>query len=112
MRARLVTLKKPGEDLDINDLEMAGKLLTWLMLKVIVIIKKIYYKHVGLFIDKMKVVPWTQMGSAKNSAAAGRLLRVLALRKILARASLLVAVHMAGELNVIDGITPRSFGYS
>ena len=48
----------------------------------------------------------------KNSAAAGRLLRVLALWKRVERASPLVAAHVAGDLNVIGDIPSCSFGYS
>ena len=48
----------------------------------------------------------------KKSAAAGRLFRVLYLRQRVVRASLLVAVHVAGYLNVLGDIPSRSFVYS
>ena len=48
----------------------------------------------------------------KKTASAGRLIRVLALQQRVARASLLVALHVAGDLNVLGGISSRSFGYS
>ena len=48
----------------------------------------------------------------KKSAAAGRLLRVLALRQLVARAPPLVAAHVAGDLNVLGNIPSCSFGYS
>ena len=51
----LITPTKPGEDLDINDLEMAGKLLAWLVLEGIVGTKNLRYKHVGLFSDNTAV---------------------------------------------------------
>ena len=47
--------KPRGGGLDINDLEMAGKLLAWLMLEVIVGTKNLRYKHVGLFSDNTAV---------------------------------------------------------
>jgi hypothetical protein len=56
-------------------------------------------------------VSWTIRGASKKSAAAGRLLRVLALRQRVARASPLVVAHVAGDLNVIGDIPSRSFGY-
>ena len=107
--ARLITPKNPGGKLDINDLEMAGKLLAWLVLEEIVGTENLRYKHVGLFSDNMAEVLWTQRGVAKNSAAAGRLIRELALHKLVARASPLVAAHVSGDLNVIGDIPSRSF---
>ena len=92
-------------------MEMAGKLLAWLVLEGIVGTKNLHYKHIGLFSDNMAAVSWTQMGTAKNSASAGCLHRVLDFRKRVARASQLVATHVAGDLNVIGGIPYRSFGY-
>ena len=61
------------------------------MLEGIVGTKNLRYKHVGLFSDNTEAVSWTQRGAAKDSAAAGRLLRVLDLRQRVTRASLLVA---------------------
>ena len=51
-------------------------------------------------------------GAEKKSAVAGRLLRVLALRQQVARASPLVAEHVEGDLNVLGDIPYRSFSYS
>ena len=48
----------------------------------------------------------------KKSVAVGRLLKVLALQQRLARASPLVADHVAGNLNVLGHIPSCSFGYS
>ena len=45
----------PGGGLDINDLEMAGKILAWIVLEVIVGTKNLRYKHVGLFSDNTAV---------------------------------------------------------
>ena len=87
MRARLITPTNPGGDLDINDLEMAGKILARLVLEVIVGTEKLRYKDVGLFSHNMAAVSRTQRGAAKKSAAAGRLLRVLALQQRVARSS-------------------------
>ena len=50
-------------------------------------------------------------GGEKRSAAAGHLLRILVLRKLVARASPLVHAYMEGYLNVIGDITCCSFGY-
>ena len=91
---------------------MAGKLLAWLLLEVIIGTKNLRYKHVGHFSNNTAAVLWTQRGAAKNSAAEGRLFIVLALRKQVSRASPLVATHVAGDMNVLGDIPSCSFGYS
>ena len=97
--------------MDINNLEMAGKLLVWLVLKGIVGTKNLCYKHVCLFRNNTAAVVWKKRGAAKKSAAAGRLLRVLDLRQQVPRSSPLVAVHVTGYLNVLDDIPSCSFGW-
>ena len=104
LHARLITLKNLGGDLDINDIEIAGKLPSWLVLEGIVGTKNLCYKHVGLFSNNTAEVSWTQLREAKKSAAARGLLRVLVLQQRVARASLLVAAHVAGDLNVFGDI--------
>ena len=52
----------------------------------------------------MVEVSCTQRGPSKESAAAGILLRVLALRQQVEIASPLVASHVAGDLNVLGNI--------
>ena len=91
---------------------MSGKLLAWLMLEGIVGTKNLRYKHVGLFRYNRAAELWTQTGAAKKYAAVGHLLRFLALRKLVARASQSVADHVAGYLNVLGDIIYRSFSYS
>ena len=77
----MTTPTKPGGEFDINNLEMAGKLLAWLVMEGIVGTKNLRYKHVGLFSDNTAAVSWTQRGAAKDYVAAGCLLRVLDLRQ-------------------------------
>ena len=59
IRKRLITQTNPSGDLYINDLEMAGKNLAWLVLEEIVGTETLRYKHVGLFSDNTAVVSWT-----------------------------------------------------
>ena len=108
----MVLQTHPGGWLDINDLEMSLKLLAWLVLEGIVGIENLRYKQVGLFIDNTSAVSWTKMGAANKSAAAWRLLGVLSLWKQVSILSPLVTAHVAGDLNVLGGISSRSFGYS
>ena len=75
----MVTPTNPGGDLDINDMEMTGNLLTCPVLQIIVGTKNLRYKNVGLFRNNTAAVLWKRRGAAKKSAAAGRLLGVLAL---------------------------------
>ena len=82
------------------------------MLEGIICTRTLCYKHIGLFSNNTAEVLWKQRGAAKNSAEAGRLLRVLALQKRVARASLLVAEYVEGELNVLGDIPSLSFVYS
>ena len=110
--ARLITPTNPGGDLDINYLEMAGKLLAWPVLEGIVGTKNLHYKHVGLFSDNMAEVSWKQREAAKKSASEVRLLIVLALRQQMARVSPLVSAQLAEYLNVLGDIPSCSFGYS
>ena len=90
---------------------MAGKLLAWILLEGIVGTENLHYKHVGLFSNNTAAVSWTQRGSAKKSAAVGRLLRVLDLWQQVARASPLVAEYVARDLDVLGDIPSLSFGY-
>ena len=52
----MITPTNPRSDLDINDIDMSGKLLAWLVLEGIVGTENLCYKHVGLFIDDMTAV--------------------------------------------------------
>ena len=90
---------------------MTGKLPAWLVLEGIIGTGNLCYKHVGIFSDNTATLSWTQRGAAKNSVAAGRLLRVLALRKRVARASPLVGAYVSVDLNVHGDIPSFSFGY-
>ena len=87
--------------MDIKDLEMAVKIRAWLVFEGIVRTENLRYKHVGLFSNNMAAVLWTQRRAI-----------VLDLRQQMTRASLLVAAHIAGDLNVLGDIPYRSFGYS
>ena len=81
------------------------------MLEGIVGTENLCYEHIGLFNDNTAAESWTQRGAAKKYAAEGYLLIVLALRKQESRASLLVAAHTAGYMNVLGDIPSHSFSY-
>ena len=81
--------------------------MAWIMLEGIVGTENIRYKHVGLLSDNTAAVSWTIRGALKKSAAAGLLFWVLVFRQCVARASLFVVAHLAGEIYVLGDIPSR-----
>jgi len=108
VRDRLVTFANPSGDITNSDLEMAAEVLGWLVLEAVVATRR---THVGVCSDNSATVAWQMRGASKRSAVANRLLRVLAIRLRVNRASPLVTRHLAGERNALGDIPSRSFGY-
>ena len=106
--ARLVTADNPVGDITISDLEMAAEVLGFLVLEACTPLR---WKHVGVCSDNTATVAWQRRGASKRSAIANRLLRVLAIRQRVNRASPLVTRHLAGVRNHLGDIPLRSFGY-
>lgn len=75
IKACLVTADNPNGDLTINDLELAGMVLGWLGLEMV--IEDLYCKHEAMFCDNTSAVAWACKGSTSTSIAASRLLRLL-----------------------------------
>ena len=78
IQQELVTDKNRNGKLTINDLELAGLVLGWLVLEYVC--ANLTYKHVGMFCDNTSAVSWAYKGHTTTSLAAGRLLRLLAIR--------------------------------
>ena len=106
--ARLVTQDNPDGDITNSDLEMAAEVLGWLVLESCVSTR---HAHVGVCSDNSPTVAWQTKGASKRSDVANRLLRVLAVRMRVNRASPLVTRHLAGDRNHLGDIPSRSFGY-
>ena len=104
----LISPQNPTGTLSINDLEMAGILLGWLILEHI-IPETIQGSHIGLFCDNMSTVTWTNKQSTSTSTIAGHLLRALAVRQHINRTSPLSTVHIKGVENKMADIASRSF---
>ena len=104
----LISPTNPKGTLSINDLEMAGILLGWLILEHI-IPESIAGSHIGLFCDNMSTVTWTNKHSTSTSTIAGHLLRALALRQHVNRTSPLSSAHIKGVENKMADIASRSF---
>ena len=107
IQERLVTEKNPTGDLTINDFELAGMVLGWLVLEYIW--NHLSFKHVGLFCDNTSAVAWAFKGSTATSVAAGRLLRFLSIRQRLRQTSSLMPRSIAGEDNKMADIPSRAF---
>ena len=105
---RLVTADNPDGDITNSDLEMAAEVLGWLVLEANAPTR---HTHVGVCSDNWATVSWQERGASKRSAVANRLLRALAIRMRVNRASPLVTRHLAGERNHLGDIPSRSFGY-
>ena len=99
-------MNKTGK-LTINDLELAGLVLGWLVLEGVC--KDLVFKHIGMFCDNMSSVAWAHRGSTSTSLPAARLLRFLALRQRARQASSLLPLHIAGDNNQMADIPSRAF---
>ena len=108
IQQRLNSKEHPKGSLSINDLEMAGLLMGWLVLEQI-IPESIQGAHIGLFCDNTSAVAWTNKHSTSTSIIAGHLLRALALRQHVNRTSPLTTVHIKGEANKMADVASRSF---
>ena len=104
---RLVSEGDPTGDLTINDIELAGLVLGWLVLEHVC--PDLVFKHIGMFCDNTSAVSWAFKGSTATSIPAGRLLRLLFIRQRVRKASSLVPLHIAGKDNAMADIPSRAF---
>jgi hypothetical protein len=105
--ASIVSDDNPNGMITNSDLEMAGLLMLWLVMEEVCEVEN---AHVALFSDNSPTVHWVQRLAAKHSTIAMQLVRALALRLQLAKASPLTPMHIAGVNNSLTDIPSRSFG--
>ena len=105
---QLVSDKNPKGSLTINDLEMAGILLQWLVLEHISPIT-LQHRNPLIFCDNTSAVAWTHKFSTTTSTVAAHLLMALALRQHVHRSSPLLVASIAGVDNDIADVPSRSF---
>ena len=105
--ASIVSDDNPNGTITNSDLEMAGLLMLWLVMEEVCEVEN---AHVALFSDNSPTVHWVQRLAAKHSTIAMQLVRALALRLQLAKASPLTPMHIAGVNNSLTDIPSRSFG--
>ena len=93
-------------ELTINDLEMAGVLLQYLLLEQIV---DVTHLHTAVWCDNTSAVSWTMKMSSKTSAVGQQLTRALTLRMLVNHSSHLAALSIAGIDNDLADLASRSF---
>jgi hypothetical protein len=105
--ARLVSSANPKGDLTINDLEMAGLLLQYLVLEQLVVLK---HEHVAAWCDNTSTVSWARRMTSSRSRIGHRLVRALMMRINVNESSPLVTVSIQGCRNDMADVASRSFG--
>ena len=99
----IINLMESG-NLSINDLEMAGVLLEWLALEHL--LPSLTFIQAGIQCDNTSTVRWSTKFTAR-SLKAGHLLRALALRQQMCKASPLLVISIAGKLNDMADVASR-----
>ena len=99
-----IVAKMATHDITINDLEMAGVLLEWLVLECNM--PSLSKLQAGIQCDNTSSVHWTRKYSAK-SLVAGHLLRALALRQQICGSAPLLVISIEGALNDMADVASR-----
>jgi hypothetical protein len=108
IQAELVSWTNRDGRLSINDLELAGLLLTWLVIEEIT--PTLYETNVAIFSDNKPSVHWVDRMATRKSAVGAQLLRALAFRLKLNRCCPITPLHVAGKANSMADVASRSFG--
>ena len=108
IKKMLCTAENKKGSLTMNDLELAGALLNWLVLECQTHID-LKHKHVGMFCDNTSAVSWAYKLRTSKSVAAGRMLRMLGMRIHARAASSITPLNIAGDDNTMADIVSRAF---
>ena len=95
------------DTLSINDLELAGIVLEWLVLECIA--PSLQFKHAAIFCDNVAAVIWALKLRCGCSIASSKLLRFLGMRIHATQASHLTPLSIAGTDNIMADIVSRAF---
>ena len=106
----LVSFKNRKGRITNSDLEFAGLLLLWIIMEDVCKLGATPGCHVGLYSDNTPTVHWVQKLASRSSKVAMQLLRCLAFRLKIVKASPLTPLHVAGVRNALTDIPSRSFG--
>jgi hypothetical protein len=101
----VIALFEEGK-ITINDLEMAGMLLSYLLLEQLVDLK---HTHTAAWCDNTSTVSWTSRMSSSKSTVGQQLTRALALRMCATESSPLAPLSIAGSDNDMADLASRSF---
>ncbi len=104
---RFCSAENPNGDLTVNDFEMAGLLLHYLVLEHIV--PELEGKRAAAWCDNTSTVSWARKLSCKRSKVGQRLLRALAIRHVATKSSPLAPWNIAGANNQMADLASRSF---
>ena len=106
IQKRLVSWSNPKGDITNSDLEMAAHLMQWLALE---FTHDVRHQHAAIASDNTPTVAWANRLDSKRSQVAKRLLRVLAVRQRVCRASPLLTISIAGKDNDMADAASRWF---
>jgi hypothetical protein len=104
----IVTLKNRRGGVTNSDLEMAGLLMTWLVMEAVC--GDLRERRVAVFSDNDPTVSWIKRLASRHSVVAARLVRAVALRMKVVGACPITPVHIPGVENAMTDIPSRSFG--
>ena len=99
-----ITQKFDTNEITINDLELAGVFLGWLVLEHL--LPSLHHTRIGIKCDNSATVAWARKFSAR-SLRAGHILRALALRQQICKSSPLLVVHIPGVQNDMADVASR-----
>jgi hypothetical protein len=108
VQADSISASSPGGQLTNSDLEMAALLLLFLVIEAVG--GPLHGRHIALYSDNSPSVHWVQRLATRSSTAAAHLVRALALRLQMTKASPLTTLHIAGSKNAMTDVPSRSFG--
>jgi hypothetical protein len=108
IQENLVTATNKSGTITMNDLELAGAVLNWLVLECQQDLN-LQHKHIGVFCDNTSAVSWAYKLRTSKSIVAGRLLRMLGMRIHARQASSLTPLNIAGDDNTMADIASRAF---
>ena len=91
----LIRDENPKGDITINDLELSGQVLHWMVLEHLQV--PLRHTHIVIFCDNTSAVVWAHKLRTSESKISGRLLRFLGLRIHAAEDSHLLPMHIPGE---------------
>jgi hypothetical protein len=107
IQQRLVSTSNHAGDISINDLELAGIIINFIVLEIISPTLK--HKHVGTYCDNTSAVSWANKLRTSKSIPAARLLRLLGLRLLASKASSLTTLSIPGDNNQMADVSSRAF---